>query len=976
MKYLFVKMRRDLTGMWAQFLSVFLMAFLGIFIYVGMEGTWFGMETELDHYFTKTNLATAWAYGNGMTSTDLQKIKGINGVVNAELSGLLSAKVKFSGVSNAKDPDLRLNFDTTGRISAPLTITGTNYSPNGSGIWIDSNFAKANHLKPGDSLNISVGDVQQTLQIRGLILSSEYIYYTGAGSDAMPNAKQHGFAFIGLSTAETIMNETVAIKMQDSVLPQLSSQISGAYQIAQKKADTESEQAFEQAVEKQKQNAYTQAVTQADMEATQTVNAEFHAAYPNISDYSSLSQYQQAISNAKAQAEARAKAIVDKQFETQQAKLEDQLATAKAQAENFAKAGAIQAILKKYNLTEEQFDAIRKLIALPEIRTLDNAAQADTAGQFVTLLKNLPDSMLEQDVDGFSLATLKQVSVDYNLVRIQTTGNADTQKIEKTVQDVLGNRYTGFSDRNSMVSVYTAVQKAQQIQKMSVIFSMLFFLLALLTMQTTMARLVDTQRIQIGTMKALGLKNWQIRGHYALYGLTVGLLGGLLGLISAPFTISPALLRSQATEYALPEWPVRLTPVSFAMVGVVSLCCVLATLFACRKGLTGMPAETMRGLRPKAGRQVVFEKMPRLWAKVSFGWKWTIRDIARSKIRSVMGIVGVLGCMMLLIAGFGMQYTCNTLPSSVYGKQYTYKALALLSSSATKDDRDELYKTAEGGQWIEETSLEYKDLPNETETLTVVGSGTYIHLKDAQGTEQQLPDNGVLITQRIATLFNLKKGDRILFRTTGEQNYTKAIVSGIVVIPTPQGIFISSSAWHKLGKTFTATSLLVGNTNSINELGTLSYVQEVTTLSDQYISTVNSFKPFNFIFLLLKAAAILLDIVILYNLGLLSFTERTREYATLKVLGFYQKEIRLMALRENIVTTIMGWLVGIPAGLWFLNVYVRTVSSSSVEMTSQLSLQDFGLASIITVGCSLYINLLLSHKVRKIDMVGALKSIE
>ena len=227
MKYLFVKMRRDLAGMWTQFLSVFLMAFLGIFIYVGMEGTWFGMETELNGYFTKTNLASAWVYGNGMTGSDLQKMNNISGVTDAALSGLLSAKVKLPGKSSAKEPDLRLNFDTVGRISKPLTISGASFSQDGSGIWLDDDFAKANGLKTGDSLTISIGDVQQTLKIRGLVMSPEYTYYTGSGSDTMPNHKQHGFAFIGLSTAENMMNETVAFKMQKDVLPQLTNQING-----------------------------------------------------------------------------------------------------------------------------------------------------------------------------------------------------------------------------------------------------------------------------------------------------------------------------------------------------------------------------------------------------------------------------------------------------------------------------------------------------------------------------------------------------------------------------------------------------------------------------------------------------------------------------------------------------------------------------------------------------------------------------
>ncbi len=1033
MKYLFVKMRRDLAGMWTQFLSVFLMAFLGILIYVGMEGTWFGMETELNSYFAETNLASAWIYGNGMTGSDLQKIKNINGVTDAALSGLVSAKMKLPGQSSTKEPDLRLNFDTAGKISKPLTVSGANFSQDGSGIWLDDDFAKANGLKTGDSLTLSIGDVQQTLKIRGLVMSSEYTYYTGSGSDTMPNHKQHGFAFIGLPTAENMMNETVAFKMQKDALPQLANQINGAYDTAREKADSTAEQLFTESVNQQKQAAYSkakaqadafaeqaftksvgkkketaekQAVLQADALTVQAVNREFQAKVPSITDFSFLPQYQQALSSAKRKAEIQAKAAVEKQFAAQQTQLKKQLLTAKVQAEakakttvdqqfslqqeqlskrsaavkkqaeSTAKDKATKAILKKYDLTSEQFDAVQNLVALPKLQSMDSNKRTDTAKQLITLLKKLPDSMLSQSVGGFSLATLKQTPADYNMVRIRTDGNANSEMIEQKSQDILGSRYVGFADRNNMTSAHAIVQKASQIKKLSLMFSLLFFLLALLTMQTTMARLVDTQRIQIGTMKALGIKDWQIRGHYALYGVTVGLLGGLLGIIIAPVTISPTLLRAQATQYSLPEWPVRLTLISYVMVGAVALCCMFATLLACRKGLTTMPAETMRGAAPKAGRQILLEKMPQLWKRISFGWKWTFRDIARNKVRSFMGIIGVLGCMMLLMAGFGMQYTCNTLPDAIYGQQYTYQTKILLTSMATKDNRDALYKTYGNGQWVQETSVEYKDLPNETETLTVAGNGNFIHLRNAESATQKMPDSGILVTQRAAKLLKLQKGSKISFRTAGEKNYTTATVSDIVVTPAPQGIYISESAWEKLNKTFTPTSLLTGSADANGRISGLSYVQEVTTLPNQHTSMLNNFQPLNFIFLLLKMAAILLDVVILYNLGILSFTERVREYATLKVLGFYQKEIRSLALRENLVTSITGWLIGIPAGLLFLNVYVTVLSTSSVSMIPHLNFLDFLLATAITVGCSVCVNLFLSHRVRKIDMVGALKSVE
>lgn len=516
----------------------------------------------------------------------------------------------------------------------------------------------------------------------------------------------------------------------------------------------------------------------------------------------------------------------------------------------------------------------------------------------------------------------------------------------------------------------------KQIQKLSLAFSFLFFLLALLTMQTSIARLIDTQRTQIGTLKALGFTDGQIRLHYTLYGLTVSFLGSVLGLILAPVTLSPAILHSQATAYSLPAWPVRLTPVSFLMVAVVVLCCTLATLAACRKGLAGMPAETMRNAAPAAGRITLLERAAGLWKRLPFGWKWTFRDISRNKIRSVMGVVGVLGCMMLLFAGFGMQYSCGTIAGFLYGKQYSYQAKATLVSNPEQSDRGELYRTAGGGQWIQESTIEYRDLPSESGALTVVGNGNDVHLEDEKGEAMPLPKREAVVTQRVAKLLNLKKGDEIFFRPVGKTKYSSVKVGGIVYVPAVQGIFISESAWKDGGNRFEPTSLLLNNTRNDEKISGLSGVREVVTRSSQYKSVESNTQSFQFIFFLLKLAAVLLAVVILYNLGILSFTEREREYATMKVLGFYQREIRSSALRENLVTTAVGWALGIPAGIWFLNVYVGTLSSSSFNVKPQLAPGGFLAVSCITVGCSVLVNLFLSRKVRKIDMVGALKSVE
>lgn len=777
MKYLLTKMRRDLAKMWTQFFSVFLMALLGVLIYVGMEGVWYGMQTATDSYFNKSNLSSAWIYGKDLNNDDVTKIKKISGVTDCStaMTVTVKAKIDSGNSSDGKQPDLKLTSTDQNDISKLICVEGSNFSESDeNGIWLDNNFAEANNLHTGDKITVEYGQRQKELEIKGLVQNAEYIYYTGSSTDLMPNYKMHGYATINEDTA------------------------------------------------------------------------------------------------------------------------------------------------KKF------FGGIR-----------------------------------------------------YNEMRVKLTDGFNSQHFQKDAESVLDEKYIGYADRESLNTVSNPIQKGRQIQKMSILFSAVFILLALLSMQTAMARLVDTQRIQIGTLKALGYRNRQIRFHYALYGLAVGLLGGTAGFLIAPVTITPIIINTQRSMYALPNWEGTLTPASFLLVAGLGLCCTIATLYACRKGLKGMPADTMRGLVPKAGKQILLEKLPKLWSKISFAWKWSLRDIARSKTRAAMGIVGVLGCMMLLIASFGMQNSIDYANNYIYQTQYTYGTKAVLTSNATSSNRDELIQTVGSGQWMQENAIEFKNMTDtRKDTLTVADNGDFIHLQNLEGITIKLPDDGIFLTRKIAEDLKVNSGDAVEFRLIGEKKYVKAKIIDIVDSPTPQGAFISVKAWRNLNKDFHPTALLIESDHIQNKLENLAYIQDVTTITNQLDNVRSVFNSVTIIFTMLKMAAILLGVVILYNLGILSYTERIREYATLKVLGFYQKEIRSFALRENVLTTVFGWLVGIPIGLWFLSIYVQIVAVYNFDWQPKLTLLSFVIATLITIGCSIGVSLFINQKVKRINMVEALKSVE
>lgn len=767
MRYLFIKMRRDLIKMWTQFFSVFMMALLGVLIFVSMEGMYNGLDYQLNDIFENQNLADAWVYGYGLNDEDIDSIKQLDDVNDA--SAVMSNTVKFG------DSDIKLMATDYNDISKPIINSGDDFNTSDEGIWLDESYADALKIKTGDFISITVKNKHYYLEVLGLILHPEYIYYTGSVTSYTPDHESHGYGLVNEKCAKKIFG-----------------------------------------------------------------------------------------------------------------------------------------------------------------------------------------------------------AVNYNEVKIDANKDFNSDNLKSDLIDKLGSKYYGYADRGTLSGVSAPIDKVKQVKKMSFMFSGVFILLAMLTMQTTMTRLISNQRIQIGTLTANGFSKGSVIVHYSLYAVVISMLGGVIGAFIGPKVISPILMNVLKATYVLPSYNPRITYMTFIVILLVTAACTLTTIMACRKDLNLMPAETLRGEAPKGKGKILLEKFKFMWSKLSFDSKWSFRDISRNKLRSLMGIIGVFGCMMLIIAGLGMQNTLNYANSYVYNDQFKYGSKVVLSSYATDDNKNELadISSDKQTQWLMEKTgeISYNDA-EKNGNIMILDEGDFINLETTEGVQVKLSNVGVCITRKLAEELEINKGDTITFKINGSDEVS-AEVDEILKCPSPQGIFMSKKAYENLGQDFIRTSLLLDDNEISQDIESLSYVQEYTTIDSQYESTNEITKSVAMIFVIMIVAAILLAVVILYNLGILSYTEKSREFATLKVLGFYQKEITLISLRENIITTLIGWIIGIPIGLWFLKTYVSIVSTDSFDWVAKLSVPRFMVASLITVGCSIGVSLLLTLKVKKINMVEALKSVE
>lgn len=552
------------------------------------------------------------------------------------------------------------------------------------------------------------------------------------------------------------------------------------------------------------------------------------------------------------------------------------------------------------------------------------------------------------------------------------TALGDPDMVHAEAPGILGERYGSFFDRDTHPHVATAYERVSQIQSLSYLFSSLFLLVALLSIFTSIRRLTDIQRGEVATLKALGYSNRLIGTYFTAVGIVAVLVGLLVGLGLTPF-LSRYVLSTQQGSFSLPEWTPAYTPASAVLPVLLIVVCILASWTATLPMRKASPAE---GMRPDVGRarRTSLERRRTLWNRLPYGSRWSIRDASGNPIRSIMGIVATTGCMMLLVTGFGMPDTLNQQVQLSYSEQYRYDTRLTISPLATEAMLDGIENEAGTGQWVQQSSVQLGADDSSDHTLTVLGAGDLFRMLDDDGDAQPAPENGAVITDRLSDSLGLDLGDSVTI-TTSDGNDHEVTITAVTTISVPQGIVLTDEAWSEVGGGFTPTGYLTEESVA-EDVREMPGVIGSLSLDEQRANAQSLVDSLTSVFTLIKTFAIILAVVVLYNLGALSFTERIRDYATLRVLGFHHRELRSLASRENITTTLIGWLAGIPAGWWFLGQYVGLFSSDRASYLPSISTASLGIASAITIVFAMTATLLLTRRIKGIDMTSALKGVE
>ena len=562
---------------------------------------------------------------------------------------------------------------------------------------------------------------------------------------------------------------------------------------------------------------------------------------------------------------------------------------------------------------------------------------------------------------------------------------ASTQSGTWYIQDRSGN--PGYSDYS---------ENTDRIAAVGDVFPLIFFIVAALVCLTTMTRMVEEQRIEMGTMKALGYGGWQIAMKYAVYAMSACISGGVVGAIIG-FKLFPyVIMKAYSIMYYLGklETPYR-ADIAFMAIAAMAVCTAAATFSACYASLKEVPATLMRPKAPKAGRRVLLERIPFIWKKLSFTSKVTVRNLFRYKKRFFMSVIGIAGSGALLVTAFGLNDSIFGIIEKQFGdiwqmdvQAYVYEAMPLadmqelLGKNPANDDFDSV-------MFCLDSQMECKNGGRSQSGVHLLGVESAesmagrVSLHNG-GTPVTLDDSGVVVTAKLAETLSIKAGDEINMRTGGEDHLMRVI--GVADNYVYHYVYITAAYYETVfGKAMQYNGFMGNLKDGLTDetmdamstqLLSDSRMYTVRTIESIYASVWDSLSILNYVVLVLILGSGMLTFVVMLNLTNINIGERMRELATLRVLGFYDKEMYAYIFRENNALSVIGAFVGLLFGKIMHLFVIRTCEVDMVMFVRSAKPLSYVYAFALTIAFSLIVNLLMRPKVRAIDMVESLKSAE
>lgn len=566
------------------------------------------------------------------------------------------------------------------------------------------------------------------------------------------------------------------------------------------------------------------------------------------------------------------------------------------------------------------------------------------------------------------------------------------KEIEDAKEDIEGIKEGKWYifDREDDTGFSSFIDSINSMNNIATLFPIIFYLVAILISSTSMSRMVEEERGDIGTLKALGYSNLRIINKYIAYSLLSTVLGGIIGMFIGFILIPTVVWENYSIIYYLPEFYPKLR-FSYGILGtVIAVICITgSTVHSAYKELKDEPSSLMRPKAPKMGKKVILEKIPFIWKRLNFSSKTTVRNVFRYKKRALMTIIGISGCTALILAGFGLRDSIKDIAEYQYGRVFEYDLVVSLN----KED-EELVNLVKNSDIVESVSLtdslsgsiSAEGIKRDTSIIVVENTEDFknvANLRDIDsGNIIDLSNEGVLISDKLASLLEIEKGENITL-TDSDNNEFEYKVLGIVENYIGHYVYINKDLYESKENDFNINTLFIkykegNNDNEAFEEMLLddNSVTSITVVENSLEHVRDLLKSLDLVVMILIISSALLAFVVLYNLANVNISERVREIATLKVLGFYDKEVDNYINRESIILTCIGIVIGLIAGVFLTGFVISTCETENMRFARNILLHSYIYSILITSVFSIIVNFATHFVLKKINMVESLKSIE
>ena len=1068
---------KEIKKSYKRFISILMMALLGVGFFAGLRASSPDMVDSIDTYYKNQNVYDIEVMSTlGLTDADIEALSNIENVEN--VYGTYSR----DGLIQTNDKEIVSKILCVDDVNQPVLVEG-NMPENIDECVVEKSFLEGTGKKIGDYIDLEPEETEstgttdgeeteylknKTLKIVGVVESPLYIsrergstklgtgvinYYIYVNKENV-NSEVYTEIYITLENRNKYQTgshkyENYVEETKDKIEEIKEERENARYQELIDEANAEIEKAEEE-FNTEKQNGEMQLQDaenkinegkeqiesgEAEINSNErTANQQFQSAEAKIeSAKTEVAKNALRLNNEKIEAEkgfAEAEnqkaglqstldninnaikitdnSIAEKQAQLETAETEEEIATinqeiAKLQAtrqvyetnKQSVEAGMteidnqIASGRQELQNAEAQIDSARKQIQSQEASLQQTKNKTYT--QIANARKELEASK-QEIVD--AEAELETSRAEFN-TKIQEAEGKLIDAREKVSEIEKAEWYILDRQQNAGYSSY--IQDTESIENLSIVFPIVFFAIAALVSLTSMTRMVEEERQEIGTLKALGYNKFHIMLKYIIYSSLACIIGGVIGM-NIGFQLLPRIIWDMyEMMYTLPEFIVSFNHQYSSMgLGLIYICIVGATLYTILKEVKETPATLLRPKAPKYGKRVLLERIGFIWKRLKFSHKVTVRNIFRYKKRFLMTIIGIMGCTSLILAGFGLKDSIASILPNQYEDIFHYDMLVSLKTALTEEQRNtyiENLKQKENIQEVVETYMESgtAEKGDNSETVQIVVPSDnqeidkVIKLRDVKTKEPfTLSEEGIIITDKLAELINANVGDTITV-TTADDIEKEIKVVGITENYISHYVYMSKALYQQVFDETYSTNVLLVQDNNLNEEQEETVMQEMVaqnevqtvTLTTTTMKTLDdTMSSLNYVVIVLIVSAGLLAFVVLYNLSNINIGERIRELATIKVLGFYDREVYDYVTRETIILTIIGILLGLVVG-YFLNFYILgTCEINILRFAKVIHPISYLYATAITLVFSIIVNIVTYFALKRIDMIGSLKSVE